>query len=273
MKIMYSFSDCYGVPKDSDLRKFGIYCIESKVSGKQYVGSTLNSFRERFQCHIKKLRADKHHSVVFQRSYNKNGVDSFKLTILEFIEDKDVKLLEQREQYWIDTLEPAFNIRKKAYCFQPQKNSEEYREGWIKNVRNRVSKQDRGVKRYRKTGLWCITMSVTDFIITNLGRFKTKEEASAVQKEMESLFWNDEFAALTIEQKRDAVKEYREKFPTTNGISSGHRGIGYKKSRKKSYRVYYKTPEGGRSESCFLTLEEALDYKAKFVINGTHIKC
>lgn len=254
---MYSFSDCYGVPKDSDLRKFGVYCIESSVSGKQYIGSTLLCFRDRSQCHNRQLRTGKHHSPIFQRSYTKNGEDSFKLTILEFLEDKDAELLQQREQYWLDLLQPVFNIYKKACCFEPHKHSPEHKEVWVKNVRNRISKQKTGVRKFLKTDFWCVFMRINGFRITSMGRFKTKEEALVVRKEMEDLFWNPEFDALTIQEKRDAIKVYREKFPSIRDITSKtpEVGTGYCKTRKKPYLVYYQTSRGTRSASYFSTLE------------------
>ncbi len=74
---MYSPQDCYKTPKDSDLHKFGIYCIENKVNGRQYVGSTIRSFSTRIKVHFKALKKGVHHSKKFQGCFNKHKEEDY----------------------------------------------------------------------------------------------------------------------------------------------------------------------------------------------------
>ena len=83
----------------------GIYQI-SNISGK-YIGSTGRSFKRRLQDHIEHLRNNKHHSRYLQHSFNKYGEKSLSISILEEMSDTE-KLLE-REQHWMDLLQPEFN--------------------------------------------------------------------------------------------------------------------------------------------------------------------
>jgi group I intron endonuclease len=89
----------------------GIYFILNIVNHHLYVGSAKN-FITRAQLHFNQLATGKHHSIYLQNAYNKYGRDNFKFAILELVPDRE-KLL-KREQYWIDLLEPEYNIAKVA---------------------------------------------------------------------------------------------------------------------------------------------------------------
>jgi group I intron endonuclease len=79
----------------------GIYRILNTINGKGYVGSA-KVFKNRWQRHITRLRKGTHHSILLQRAWNKYGETFFKFEILEVISNPTKKLLESREQYWID---------------------------------------------------------------------------------------------------------------------------------------------------------------------------
>jgi predicted GIY-YIG superfamily endonuclease len=82
-----------------------IYCIINRVNGKFYIGSTVD-FRERIREHRNCLRRKKHHSLTFQRSYNKYGEESFDSYLLEDLSGVDKKELRKREQKYLDVLQP-----------------------------------------------------------------------------------------------------------------------------------------------------------------------
>lgn len=88
-----------------------IYKIESKRSRKKYVGSALNSCKRK-SLHFRLLKQNKHHNIILQNHFNKYGIDDLRFIILEKDINKDVLI--EREQYYIDTLKPEFNICKKA---------------------------------------------------------------------------------------------------------------------------------------------------------------
>lgn len=89
--------------------KFGIYQIRNLINGKIYVGSTVNKFYRRWCAHKGLLNKNKHDSIKLQRGWNKYGKENFVFEILEVVEDKN-KVIE-REQFYIDTLKPWYNVR------------------------------------------------------------------------------------------------------------------------------------------------------------------
>lgn len=90
--------------------KSGIYKILNKVNDKFYIGSS-NNLLHRKSTHFYDLRNNKHRNIHLQRSYNKYNEDDFEFSIIEECEVDD---LIKREQYYIDNLNPHFNILKIA---------------------------------------------------------------------------------------------------------------------------------------------------------------
>lgn len=85
----------------------GIYRIVNTATGDCYVGSSIH-FERRKRWHFNALRRNGHHSTYMQRSFNVHGEGVFVWEIIEeLVPDK--KLLEERETYWIQTLQPAYN--------------------------------------------------------------------------------------------------------------------------------------------------------------------
>lgn len=84
-----------------------IYSITNIVNEKKYIGSA-KVFEKRKADHLNRLKNCKHHSIKLQNSYNKHGKDNFKFEILEEVDD--INKLIEREQYWIDKLNPEYNM-------------------------------------------------------------------------------------------------------------------------------------------------------------------
>lgn len=89
----------------------GIYMITCVANNDRYVGSAKNLLSRRRE-HWCNLRLSRHHNTHMQNVWNKYGADTFVFEVLE--EVVDLSLLLQREQYWIDTLQPELNKAKKA---------------------------------------------------------------------------------------------------------------------------------------------------------------
>lgn len=87
----------------------GIYCIESSC-GKVYIGSAVK-LRMRFMTHRRAFEKGAHDNERLQNYYNKYGSPSLSFRVLEYCRKE--KLIE-REQYYIDTLNPFFNIARIA---------------------------------------------------------------------------------------------------------------------------------------------------------------
>ena len=84
----------------------GIYKIKNLLNGKCYIGSSV-AIHQRWAIHNRLLKRQKHHSILLQRAWDKCGEENFIYEILEKVEQ--TKLLE-REQYYLDSLKPEYNI-------------------------------------------------------------------------------------------------------------------------------------------------------------------
>jgi group I intron endonuclease len=85
----------------------GIYQIQSKIKPRRiYVGSAAY-LKNRWYEHLKLLRKNNHHSIKLQNHFNKYGESDLIFIILEQCLPEFLII---REQYYIDTLNPFFNI-------------------------------------------------------------------------------------------------------------------------------------------------------------------
>lgn len=83
-----------------------IYKITNMVNGKYYIGSSVN-LKGRWNHHKSELRNNQHHSRYLQNAWNKYGEESFVFELCEIC-DASQKLV--REQVYLDTLKPAYNV-------------------------------------------------------------------------------------------------------------------------------------------------------------------
>lgn len=90
----------------------GIYRIRNIINGKCYIGSTSWGFTSRWNSHIRLLRKNKHNNQHLQHSWNKYGEQNFTFDIIEYCNKSDCII---REQFYIDTLHPEYNILSTAY--------------------------------------------------------------------------------------------------------------------------------------------------------------
>lgn len=95
------------IPKKEDLARAGIYAIVNQLGVFKYVGQTKNGFRGRWQDHIRSLRKGTHFNPHLQSAWNKYGEANFKFVILEVCQ---ICELDEKEQYWIDKLNPECNL-------------------------------------------------------------------------------------------------------------------------------------------------------------------
>jgi group I intron endonuclease len=93
--------------------KSGIYRWNNLITGKSYIGSSI-SLTSRLNAYYSlgylKKRVEKGSSIIYN-SLLKYGYSNFSLDILEYCEPA---ILIKREQYYLDTLNPEYNILKKA---------------------------------------------------------------------------------------------------------------------------------------------------------------
>ena len=102
-----------------------IYKIQSKTNSERiYIGSAVD-IKDRWRCHLKDLRNNKHHSPQLQRHFNKYGEEDL---IFIVVEPCLPDFLIIREQHYIDTLKPYFNCSPTAGSQLGIKRSKETRD-------------------------------------------------------------------------------------------------------------------------------------------------
>lgn len=95
--------------------KAGIYLWYNNVNDKYYVGSSSNIARRMaYYFSLASLRHPSNNNMVICQALLKYNHSSFSLMVLEYCE---VSNLLHREQYWIDTLNPNYNVLRYAYNF------------------------------------------------------------------------------------------------------------------------------------------------------------
>lgn len=87
-----------------------IYKIENSLNNDFYIGSTSN-LKKRYYTHLYDIRKNKNTCAKLIRASNKYGEQNF---IFGIIEKCDVNKLLEREQYYLDKLNPKYNIAKIA---------------------------------------------------------------------------------------------------------------------------------------------------------------
>jgi group I intron endonuclease len=111
---------------------FIIYAMSGNK--KLYVGSTSKGFVYRKNQHLCDLRRGKHANKRIQHYFNKYGEESISFEILCIVDKKEDLL--QWEQYYIDLLNPWFNLCKTAGSWKGRKLTAESKEK-LKTARNK----------------------------------------------------------------------------------------------------------------------------------------
>jgi group I intron endonuclease len=104
--------------KDNN-NKAGIYRWRNKINGKTYIGSSIN-LTKRFYKYISLNNIQKIKTPIYG-ALLKYGIENFTLEILEYCDEDSVI---NREQYYLDTLSPEYNILKIAGSSLGFKHSE-----------------------------------------------------------------------------------------------------------------------------------------------------
>lgn len=87
----------------------GVYKITNPENQKSYIGSSYNVYY-RWKKHLERLSKNKHPNIHLQRAFNKK-ISDFVFEILELC---SLESLIEREQFYINTLNPEYNICKEV---------------------------------------------------------------------------------------------------------------------------------------------------------------
>jgi group I intron endonuclease len=91
----------------------GIYKITNKENGNFYIGSSVDISR-RWKKHITLLHSNNHFNCHFQNAWNLYGEENF---IFEILETCLKENMVEKEQSYIDKLNPSYNVSKNAAAF------------------------------------------------------------------------------------------------------------------------------------------------------------
>jgi group I intron endonuclease len=83
-----------------------VYAIRNSLNGKRYIGSTSNPTKRKKK-HFADLRAGRHHSRILQNAFIKHGESLF---VFEIIEHCLTISAREREQYYLTTYQPEYNV-------------------------------------------------------------------------------------------------------------------------------------------------------------------
>lgn len=185
-----------------------IYKIANTVNDRIYIGST-EKFNIRKNQHNHHLKKGTHHSRILQSHVNKYGFKSIYFEVLEF----EVGNLIEREQFYIDTLNPYFNIRKiaenmkgtkrteeqKIYMVQQRQIKNPYKKGW-KHSEESVKKM---IDTRLKNGGYVVTNETKQKISkANKGRVVSKETKIKISNSNKGKLTTSETKLKLSEQKK-----------------------------------------------------------------------
>jgi len=153
----------------------GIYSIRNTISGRIYVGSSVQ-VRERWKHHKLALRKGTHHSRPLQRSWIKHGEAAFVFELLEVIEDHNNLIV--REQHWMESLlanhpRQGFNVCPAAGSPRGHKHSPETRAKMSaakKKIRGPLSASHKAIISAAKLGVKMSLASRENMSKSRLGK-------------------------------------------------------------------------------------------------------
>jgi group I intron endonuclease len=115
----------------------GIYRINNTISNKSYIGSS-KDIANRWKQHTYYLRKGKHPNPHLQYAWDKYGEDAFSLEILEECAVERIILI-SREQHYIDTLLPEYNVCPTAGSTLGSRHTDETRKKMSEAHRGRAA--------------------------------------------------------------------------------------------------------------------------------------
>lgn len=189
----------------ADVEASGIYQIRNTVNGKIYVGSA-KCFRKRWAVHMHGFRHSKHPNRYLMRAWGKYGAEAFRFEILETC---NLPELIVREQFWIDTLRPSYNLAPKAGNCLGVKHSEE--------TRRRVSERNKGNK----------------YALGKSPSAKCREAVSRANKGRKG----HKRSASSVEATARAHRGMKRSDETRRRISESRKGKKLKEPRSAEYRM------------------------------------
>ena len=200
----------------------GIYKIINSINNKIYVGSS-NNILGRLQRHFKELKNNTHYNKKIQRSFNKHYINNFCFEVIEYVEDFS-KLIE-REQYYIDTLKPEYNIRLSANSSLGMKASDETKKKISESrighfvsdeTRKKIGDRHRGKFVSDETKLK-MSLAQSNKIGPNKGKIFSEGHRSKMSESMKFRIPHNKGKQTSEDQRRKISEANKGKIPHNKG--------------------------------------------------------
>ena len=210
-------------------RKSGIYRWINLVTGKTYVGSSIN-LAGRFSIYYSEKamlsKLSTRTSIIYS-AILKYGCANFSLDILEYCE-KDVLI--EREQYYLDTLKPEYNILKVANSRLGSKQSEATK---IKISINNKGKHDHfSGKMHTYESRKMISLNLKSLIRSNKPKVVTSETRLKISLRSKGV------PVKVFDLKNSLIKEFPSIKSTAEHFGLSHKSIGRYLDKNKSYNGF-----------------------------------
>lgn len=140
---------------EEDLTSVGVYKIFNKINNHFYIGSSDRCFKERFKEHCRcyelfKENSCKNNHPVLWAAYDKYGIENFGVELIEILNDKTSEEILQREEYYIQTLKPEYNICKFPTQGGKPNLGKKLTEEWKLNIEKKSSEYKHSEKALKK---------------------------------------------------------------------------------------------------------------------------
>lgn len=172
---------CSGVYKIYHIAKANIFYIGS-ASGNQGKKACQLGFYNRFRQHLRALEKNKHSSKYLQNVVNKYGIEGLRFEIIEVVDSTDRTYILEREQYYLDLLNPEYNSSKTARCptvayTEERKEAVRQRMKGIPFVESAYEKIRKPIKQYDKQGLL-----IKEYFSIQIASDETKIDRASISK-------------------------------------------------------------------------------------------
>jgi group I intron endonuclease len=241
--------------------KSGIYKIENLITGRVYVGSSID-FKKRWNQHKSCLKNNKHGNSYLQNSWNKHGEKAFKFFIIERCGEE---LLYEREQYWFNYYkenELVYNVREIVESNKGMKHNEETKKRLSEISKNMSEETRKKIGEASKN-----SSEETRKKISEANRGKKRSEET--KKKLSEASKGHKVSEETRQKLKEINKGHKVSEETKKKISEGHLGVKLSDEHKKkisegntgrifneetrkkiskTLKLFYKKKRGGRNE-------------------------
>lgn len=157
----------------------GIYKILNIKTGDFYIGSSYD-INKRIKTHFHDLKTNKHHSIIFQRAYKKYKRKSFIVIILE---ECSIDNLIIRENFYLKSLNPVYNISKDA--LSPMKGRKHKKSTLLKFKKRKIKSGKEHYLYGKKRPRWAVIKSANaNTGLKRNGSFKKLQSKHAIKLQL-----------------------------------------------------------------------------------------